>query len=252
MYSRWLAAVVLFVFTAAHAASPTSPSVISRGVHEYPDAAKGARYQGTAVVRVQVLKDGSVGAVKLASSSGHRELDDAAIAEASRWTYAPAHDAAGKLIVGELNVEVDYTLSESDQVGTAETPLQRLGRIWTDYAGYRQLNDQTLKFCDTLNVSTAAARKKNAQLNAGLDQKLLKLEAALKAQLASSGVPDTEAHMQKTRQKLEEDTQLEVAATFQPLQPAEQLRDCEEFLEFVGEPAGSFQVHESYDELVGF
>ena len=46
--------------------------------------------QGRVVLRMLVLADGTVGRVEVASSSGHPALDDAAVASAWTWIFAPA------------------------------------------------------------------------------------------------------------------------------------------------------------------
>jgi protein TonB len=55
----------------------------------YPPQALAQGWQGVARLVVEVRADGTVGAVRLAESSGHSVLDEAAVAAAWSWTYAP-------------------------------------------------------------------------------------------------------------------------------------------------------------------
>jgi protein TonB len=59
---------------------------------EYPRAAREAGWEGTVMVRVEVLPDGKAGAVTLHRSSGYAILDDAAITAVQRWRFYPAMD----------------------------------------------------------------------------------------------------------------------------------------------------------------
>jgi protein TonB len=59
---------------------------------EYPRAAREAGWAGTVVLWVEVLPDGTVGAVTLHKSSGHPVLDEAARASVQDWRFVPAMD----------------------------------------------------------------------------------------------------------------------------------------------------------------
>ena len=58
----------------------------------YPATAVRLNQQGTTIVRFTVNVDGSVSNVRVANSSGHEILDDAAIRCASAWRYRPAFE----------------------------------------------------------------------------------------------------------------------------------------------------------------
>jgi protein TonB len=55
---------------------------------EYPATARRRHLEGTVVVRVEVAATGAVVACRLAQSSGHAVLDDAALAAVRRWRFA--------------------------------------------------------------------------------------------------------------------------------------------------------------------
>jgi protein TonB len=59
---------------------------------EYPRAAREAGWQGTVVLQVLVLPDGSAGNVTLYKTSGHPVLDDAALSAVKGWQFIPAMD----------------------------------------------------------------------------------------------------------------------------------------------------------------
>ena len=48
------------------------------------------REEGQVLLDVHILPDGSVGEVRLRQTSGHRRLDEAALAAVRRWRYVPA------------------------------------------------------------------------------------------------------------------------------------------------------------------
>jgi len=56
----------------------------------YPRRARAREREGTSVLRVLVLPDGTVGDVKVAKMSGHRDLDAAAVAAVRGWRFRPA------------------------------------------------------------------------------------------------------------------------------------------------------------------
>jgi len=56
----------------------------------YPEAARAREKEGTVFLLLLVRPDGSVGAVKVQKSSGHRLLDEAATQAAKTWTFIPA------------------------------------------------------------------------------------------------------------------------------------------------------------------
>jgi protein TonB len=68
----------------------TEPAFLVRQEPVYPERARRAGAAGTAVVRVWLTPAGEVERVELAASSGHRLLDEAALAAAGASTFTPA------------------------------------------------------------------------------------------------------------------------------------------------------------------
>jgi protein TonB len=75
-------------------AGPSSPISIGRphacGAKYYPAIAMRLGWSGTTTVSFTVGTDGSVTGVQVVESSGHDELDQAAVPCASTWEYKPA------------------------------------------------------------------------------------------------------------------------------------------------------------------
>jgi protein TonB len=55
----------------------------------YPLLARRRNYEGTVLLDVLVRQDGTVGAIRLTRSSGHRSLDQSAMAGVRKWTFHP-------------------------------------------------------------------------------------------------------------------------------------------------------------------
>jgi protein TonB len=56
----------------------------------YPAAAARQGWQGTVLLRVRVLSSGHVDSVEVQKSSGHRLLDDEAMATVRSWLFTPS------------------------------------------------------------------------------------------------------------------------------------------------------------------
>jgi periplasmic protein TonB len=56
----------------------------------YPPMAAERRWEGSVQIRVQVLPDGTAGAMKVERSSGHEMLDESAMEQVSKWRFVPA------------------------------------------------------------------------------------------------------------------------------------------------------------------
>ncbi len=85
------------------------PSYRSNPKPVYPSAARRSRQEGTVLVRVSVSAAGRAASVALARSSGHRSLDQAALAAVRRWTFEPARQA-GIAITSTVTVPVRFDL----------------------------------------------------------------------------------------------------------------------------------------------
>ena len=59
---------------------------------EYPRAAREAGWEGTTVLQVLVLPDGTTGSVTLHKTSGYAVLDEAALTSVKTWRFVPAMD----------------------------------------------------------------------------------------------------------------------------------------------------------------
>jgi protein TonB len=59
---------------------------------DYPRSAREAGWEGTVMLRVEVLPGGNAGSVAVHKSSGHSILDEAAITAVQRWQFTPAMD----------------------------------------------------------------------------------------------------------------------------------------------------------------
>ena len=57
---------------------------------EYPDIAQERGWEGKVLLRVNVQADGKPSSVSVAKSSGHKELDDAAVKTVKQWSFVPA------------------------------------------------------------------------------------------------------------------------------------------------------------------
>jgi protein TonB len=61
---------------------------------EYPRSARESGWEGTVMLRVDVLESGMAGAVLVHKTCGHAVLDDAALSAVQKWKFAPAMDGA--------------------------------------------------------------------------------------------------------------------------------------------------------------
>jgi protein TonB len=59
---------------------------------EYPRTAREAGWEGTVMLRVEVLPDGKAGLVSVHQTSGYAILDHAAFTAVQRWRFSPAMD----------------------------------------------------------------------------------------------------------------------------------------------------------------
>lgn len=66
----------------------------------YPEAARRRGYEGTVILSVLVLKDGSPQSVRIIKGSGYKILDDAAQEAVAHWKFVPA-------LLGEEPIEME-------------------------------------------------------------------------------------------------------------------------------------------------
>lgn len=66
-------------------------------------------WEGTVILRVEVLDSGRPGHIQLARSSGHDNLDEAALKAVRHWRFVPASQG-GLAISDWVEVPVEYRL----------------------------------------------------------------------------------------------------------------------------------------------
>lgn len=68
------------------------PQLLRKVDPSYPEGARQSEREGTVLVYMQVLENGRVGEVNIRKSSGHPDLDQAAIKAVKKWRFVPAKD----------------------------------------------------------------------------------------------------------------------------------------------------------------
>lgn len=93
------------------AVAPADRGVAYERVREprYPASARVRGIEGETVLRVLVAADGQVRSVSVAASSGHRELDQAALAAVRTWRFQPAIEQ-GRTVAAWVQVPVVFRL----------------------------------------------------------------------------------------------------------------------------------------------
>jgi protein TonB len=89
----------------------SDPVALNRIVPVYPRSARRKGHEGVVTVEISVASDGAVSDVALVSSSGHRELDEAASSAAYSAHFAPATDD-GECVSGRLRLTFDFRLDQ--------------------------------------------------------------------------------------------------------------------------------------------
>lgn len=77
----------------------------------YPKRAREMGWEGTVVLRVEVMPDGTVGAASVHRTSGYLTLDEAALVAVKRWRFAPPTDGAFSFAT-VVDVPVRFDLKE--------------------------------------------------------------------------------------------------------------------------------------------
>jgi protein TonB len=77
----------------------------------YPKAAQRMGLQGRVLLRVQVLSNGTVGALEIKQSSGKTVLDEAALTAVKSWVFAPAKRGSTP-IDGWTQVPIEFRLAQ--------------------------------------------------------------------------------------------------------------------------------------------
>ena len=92
----------------ASAGPDRAPVPVSRPAPRYPREAERVSAGGTVRVRATVAPDGSVERLELASGSGNRHLDRAAMEAVRRWRFQPAL-RNGQPVSAEMIVPVEFS-----------------------------------------------------------------------------------------------------------------------------------------------
>jgi protein TonB len=76
---------------------------------EYPMGARKAGVQGTSLLKIQVLPNGSVGEIQLVQSAGDASLDQAAQKAVKQWKFKPGLSGSKPIMVW-MTVPVKFEL----------------------------------------------------------------------------------------------------------------------------------------------
>ena len=87
--------------------SPATPDRYSSRSAEWPDIVEARKLAGEVTLLVSVTEQGSMDSVTPESSSGHREIDQAAV-DAAPQRYVPAKDSNGKPVRSVVRVPMTY------------------------------------------------------------------------------------------------------------------------------------------------
>lgn len=63
----------------------------------YPNLSRRLREEGVVVLEILIKADGTVGEIKIKSSSGYKRLDDTALKAVQQWRYQPATQGGNKI-----------------------------------------------------------------------------------------------------------------------------------------------------------
>jgi len=118
------AALLLFACGSQPATPPPAAEVMPRAESlaqpTYPESARKAGIEGTAVVEVTISTDGTVLGCSLAKSSGNGLLDAAAIGAAQTSKYAPGLKD-GKPVVMKVKVPFRFKLGDGAKESRGQT-----------------------------------------------------------------------------------------------------------------------------------
>jgi protein TonB len=89
-----------------------SPIAAENKPPHYPRMALRRQQAGTVLLRVHVLANGTLDTVQLHASSGHRLLDQAAIAAVSDWQFSP-QTANGQFENSWVNIPITFKLKDT-------------------------------------------------------------------------------------------------------------------------------------------
>ena len=93
----------------AHAKVVSDPVALNRITPRYPRAARRKGHEGSVTVEIRVSEDGGVSDAKIVATSGHAELDRAALAAVGTARFAPATED-GAAVSGLLRLTFEFKL----------------------------------------------------------------------------------------------------------------------------------------------
>ncbi|MEE9145838.1 MAG: energy transducer TonB, partial [Candidatus Tectomicrobia bacterium] len=94
----------------------TAPRFVHQPKPEYPVLARQQGLEGTVTLHIELLADGTVGAVDIAESSGHSVLDTAAQNAVQHWTHSPA-TPQGTPVNRWMRLNVHFALDKEPEAG---------------------------------------------------------------------------------------------------------------------------------------
>ncbi len=92
---------------------PNDPQAVNMSPPKYPPSMN----TGEVLLQIDVAADGSVAGIMVERSSGYADLDEAAMAAASKWTFIPGHEngvAVARKIRVPVRFDTDETLVETE------------------------------------------------------------------------------------------------------------------------------------------
>lgn len=88
-----------------------APAILSKVDPAYPQTARKAGQEGTALLRIQILSSGRPGEITLERSTGYAALDASAVAAVSKWQFVPAKDrSTGRAVACTTTLPVSFRL----------------------------------------------------------------------------------------------------------------------------------------------
>jgi protein TonB len=77
----------------------------------YPREARQRRWQGTTLLRVEVLADGAAGNIEIVESSGYRILDEACLDTVRGWKFSPARTGSAP-VRSIVEIPIKFRMAE--------------------------------------------------------------------------------------------------------------------------------------------
>ncbi|NQU11143.1 energy transducer TonB [bacterium] len=87
----------------------SQPTYLDNPAPVYPPLARRRGWEGVTVLRVEVLADGTPRGIGVVRSSGHRVLDNTALAAVRRWRFQPARRGA-QPVISQLEIPIRFQL----------------------------------------------------------------------------------------------------------------------------------------------